>query len=64
MSHDVRTKVVAEILTEVRASRPNWIGGEPQPSDLRGIVGAVRAHTRADNALILQVMDEVIGHAV
>lgn len=64
MSHDVRTKVVAEILTEVRARRPHWIGGEPQPSDLRGIVVAVRAHTGADESLILQVMDEVVGHAV
>lgn len=64
MSPDVRTKVVAEILTEVRTRRPHWIGGEPQPSDLRGIVGAVRAHTGADEALILQVMDEVVGHAV
>lgn len=64
MSHDVRTKVVAEILTEVRARRPHWIGGEPQACDLRGLVNAVRAHTGADEALILQVMDEVVGHAI
>ncbi|SOC19562.1 hypothetical protein [Rhodobacter maris] len=63
-SHDVRTAILAEILVEVKNRRPHWIGGEPQPSDLRGIVNAVRAHTGADEALIRTIWSEVTGDAV
>lgn len=63
-SHDIRTAVIAEITTEVRSRRPHWIGGEPQPCDVRGIVNAVRAHTGADEALIRSIWDEVTCHAV